>query len=454
MGLEQKYEVVERNQKWAEENGPLSEEVQRKLDYRFRLDWNYHSLTMEGNRFTRAETQSIMSGLVTVMQKTVQDVQEMIGHDEVVQNVVKMATQELPLSEKRIKALHKAIVFEEVAEKRSQIGQYKKDENFAYNYRNERSDFLASADVPDALHRLVDKVNAELELHRKKRTGVSHLLKTAFDFHADFLYIHPFHDGNGRLSRILLNIVLISAGFPPLVVKRDEREVYGRLLTDIQFYNSSREAYYEFMTDLVIRSQELLAKAIRGESLEEAGDIDMRMELLKRRMELMGKESEVQIEYSKDVFVDALNTWVKRLAEEINRLREKFLELFMEVRIQVVGQAGPFSSGKKYSIQSFTKDMIELVKVGDRNYDLVQPPIQIRLEYRALKHVKRAPFHLSIQLLVSFSQYEFSVGASIPRFPIVTRLYHQGLSDGEISEILAALGDHVLNEIEAYLGKK
>ena len=454
MGLEQKFEVVERNQKWAEENGPLSEEVQRKLDYRFRLDWNYHSLTMEGNRFTRAETQSIMSGLVTVMQKTVQDVQEMIGHDEVVQNVVKMATQELPLSEKRIKALHKAIVFEEKAEKRSQIGQYKKDENFAYNYRNERSDFLASADVPDALHRLVDKVNAELELHRKKRTGVSHLLKTAFDFHADFLYIHPFHDGNGRLSRILLNIVLISAGFPPLVVKRDEREVYGRLLTDIQFYNSSREAYYEFMTDLVIRSQELLAKAIRGESLEEAGDVDKRIELLKRRMKLMGKENEVQVKFSIEVFRDALNTWGRRLAEGIDGLSDKFLELFMEVNISVSG-LNPI--GRDYEpthIQSCTSYFLDSVNSVFFQLEDDQPIIEIYLDFRVLKQKRGTPLNIHFQLDISFNQYEFSVKTSIPGSKLATRLYHQGLSDAEISEILSALSDHALNQIEAYLGKK
>ncbi len=59
-------------------------------------------------------------------------------------------------------------------------------------------------------------------------------METAFDAHRDFVAIHPFRDGNGRAGRLLMNLVLLRAGYPPIAVRPEDRPAYIRALQDAQ----------------------------------------------------------------------------------------------------------------------------------------------------------------------------------------------------------------------------
>ena len=72
----------------------------------------------------------------------------MKGHDDVINNILNIGKGELNLSEKRIKDIHSCIMHEEDPDKKKRIGQWKKTQNYLYNYKNERFDFAAPADVP------------------------------------------------------------------------------------------------------------------------------------------------------------------------------------------------------------------------------------------------------------------------------------------------------------------
>ncbi|MBC7390495.1 MAG: Fic family protein, partial [Opitutaceae bacterium] len=193
----------------------FSEEVLKRVNYKFRLDWNFYSNAMEGNTLTEKETRSVMINNITLEGKPLKDVLEMKGHDEVITEILKIGKSEIRLSEKRIKEIHKAIMREDDPEQQKKIGIWKKENNYLYNYQNERFDFLPVDEVPEAMHNLHNWINAELDKVYNGKISQLEAVVLAFEFHIRYIAIHPFYDGNGRTARIFMNLLLISLGFPP-----------------------------------------------------------------------------------------------------------------------------------------------------------------------------------------------------------------------------------------------
>jgi Fic family protein len=269
MALKELIKKIDELQAQIQAHGKLDNETLKKINYKFRLDWNYNSNVMEGNSLTKLETRSVMINNITVEGKPLKDVLEMRGHDEVITNILKIGKAELNLSEKRILEIHKGIMYEDDPEKKKEIGVWKKDNNYLYNYKNERIDFIPHTEVKEKMHELINWLNTQKE-KIKSNVGAIHdspLLHPAvlaFEFHLRYVNIHPFYDGNGRTARIFTNLILIAYGYPPVIVKLEERERYYQYLADIQGYGGPPDLFYEFMGGLLVRSQEEVLKESNG----------------------------------------------------------------------------------------------------------------------------------------------------------------------------------------------
>lgn len=264
-----------------DELGKLPKEVLQKMNYKFRLDWNYYSNRMEGGTLTREETRSVMVGNITVDGKPMTDVMEMNGHDLVVREILKMGSGEVRISEKRIKDIHKAILQEtEDVDRNRQIGNWKLTPNEIINYKGEKISFTAPADVADEMHALLNKTNAQLDAYFAGKKEAQHPLIIAADFHLGFVTIHPFFDGNGRTARILMNLILIACGYPPIIITDTEKLAYYQYLADIQAYGGDKELMYAQMAGLEMRSLMLVLKAAKGEDIEEEDDLDKEINLI------------------------------------------------------------------------------------------------------------------------------------------------------------------------------
>ena len=268
MSFEDKLQRINELQETINNYGKLPEEVLKKINYKFRLEWNYTSNSMEGNSLTLSETRSVMIGNITVAGKPIKDILEIKKHDDVISDIIKSGKGELSISEKRIKDIHAGIMYEEDPEKRKMIGKWKTSNNYLYNYKNEQIYFVAPADVPERMHQLVNRLNTEQGKILRASSDAPHPAMVAFHFHIDYVTIHPFYDGNGRTSRILTNLILIAYGFPPIYIKERERNAYYQYLADIQGYGGSPDVFYEYMADLLIRSQQLVLDAIEGREFE------------------------------------------------------------------------------------------------------------------------------------------------------------------------------------------
>ena len=292
MSLETTLSKIDSLHREIASHGDLPMDTLRRIQYRFRLDWNYHSNTMEGNTLTREETRSIMIGNVTVHGKPVRDVLEMRGHDETIHEILRMGKGEVRLSKKRIQEIHKAIMHEDDPEKRNLIGSWKKNDNHVINHRQEKFDFTSWADVDEEVLKLVNWVNAELDKVKAKKGDALHPAIISFRFHLRYLTIHPFYDGNGRTARILMNLLLISQGFPPVIITKEEKGTYGSYLAEVQAYGAPEDVYLQHMCGLLIRSQETVLRGIKGEPEEDADLLDK--ELYQFKLKFAGTDNDVE----------------------------------------------------------------------------------------------------------------------------------------------------------------
>ncbi len=273
--------------------GDFPVEIKKKLQYKFRLDWNYYSNSMEGNTLTKAETRDVMIGVLNVAGKPLKDVLEMKGHNDVVEQIMRMGKGEMRLSEKRIKDIHAGIMHEDAENKKDEIGQWKKHPNHIINYKSEKFNFAAPNEVADKVHELLNWLNAELDKIDAGKKGAPHPLDVIFKFHLEYLTIHPFQDGNGRTARILTNLLLISFDYPPLIIRREEKDAYYNYLGDIQGYGGKPDLLFAYMGKLVLRSQQMVLDALEGKEIEEPEDVEKEIALWKKEQELKKQSKEI-----------------------------------------------------------------------------------------------------------------------------------------------------------------
>lgn len=288
--LDKRNEIDSLQQK-IDSYGELSADVKKKINYKFRLDWNYYSNSMEGNTLTMEETRSVMVGNLTVGGKPIKDVLEMKGHDEVIAEILKIGKGETRLSEARIREIHKGIMHEEDEAKKKKIGGWKTAPNHVINYKGEKFDFVLPEDVPERMHELLNRTNAAIDAIQQKKKPASsadrdapHPVDVALQFHLAYVLIHPFYDGNGRTARILTNLLLISFGYPPFWVKTNERSIYNQYIADIQGYGGKTDLFFDFAGGLILRSQQLVLDAIEGKDIEEENDLDKEIILFKKSL--------------------------------------------------------------------------------------------------------------------------------------------------------------------------
>ncbi len=334
MSYTDKLKKIDTLQEKINSHGEFTSEMKKKINYRFRLDWNYYSNSMEGNTLTKDDTRNLMVDKITVGGKPIKDVMEMQGHDNIISEIIKIGKGNARLSEKRIKEIHKGIMHEVDEVKKKKIGIWKTEPNHIINYKGERFDFTAPTDVADEMHKLLNDTNAAIDAIVSKKKNAPHPVDLALQFHLKYITIHPFYDGNGRTGRILSNLLLISLGYPPFVIKTEERDSYYHYIGDVQCYNGDQHLLFDFIADLVIRSQKLVLNAIEGKDISGPEDFDKEIEMLKRmqkpKKEIIKKSNKVMQKILKDVYFPLLSESDKNLSKLNKLFKEQSWTYFEE----------------------------------------------------------------------------------------------------------------------------
>jgi len=420
-------------------HGKLTSEQLKKVNYKFRLEWNYNSNSMEGNTLTIEETRSVMVGNIMVDKKPYKDIAEMKGHDEVISDILKIGKGELRLSEARIKQIHEAIMYEETDEEKAKIGKWKKANNYIYNYKGERYDFVDSEVVPDKIHDLLNHTNAAIDAIENKSKNAPHPLDVAFNFHLEYVNIHPFYDGNGRTARILTNLILIALGYPPFWITEPQRAPYSNYLGDIQGYGGDPNLFNNFLAELVLRSQQLIIDVIEGRDIEADDDLDKEIAIWKRQLE---KKDEL-VSLSHDSILNIYKSSLKPLFISTLESISQFDDLFNRKTIY-----------NHINSESFQVSMTEKF---DSKFDIssnvnsVEPISSLKLyvSFNGFKNNGLNIFNTHLELNIRFEEYKYFIYENDYNKVIITKLYSEVLSIEEIKHIVKTMKSKVFDYIKA-----
>ena len=266
---------------------PMSPENQRRWDKKVRLEFNYNSNHIEGNTLTYGETELLLFFDETHGSHPMREYEEMKAHDVAFQKIKEWAADtETPLTEQDIKNLNQIILVQpfwkdaitpdgQPTRRQITVGNYKTQPNSVRLPNGELFEYTAPQEVPIQMQAL-------MEWYRDEQTAL-HPVTLAAMFHYKFVRIHPFDDGNGRVSRLLMNYVLLAHKLPPVVIKSSDKQNYlhALRLADTGQY----EAFIRYIAEQVVSSLEMAIKAAKGESIEEPDDLDKEIALLTRQLQ-------------------------------------------------------------------------------------------------------------------------------------------------------------------------
>ncbi len=200
--------IIDAKKKELDTKRPLTEGETARLNEEFVVEYTYNSNAIEGNALTLRETDLVLRGL-TIDKKPLKDHMEAIGHKEAFDYVKELIKGNIPLSENIIKRIH----FLVLADKKDDRGVY----------RRIPMRIMGAAHEPVQPYLIQPKME---QLLIDFENSNEHIVTKLARFHIEFEAIHPFIDGNGRTGRLLVNLELMKAGYPPIDIRYMDRLAY------------------------------------------------------------------------------------------------------------------------------------------------------------------------------------------------------------------------------------
>ena len=238
--------LTEKKQK-IDNHRPLPSELTKNLEDWFRVELTYTSNAIEGNTLSRQETALVVEKGITVDGKTVKDHLEAINHAQALEFIKTLVNKKRgDVTQADILDLHRSILT-------------KIDDANAGRYRAVAVRIAGSRVIlPNALKvpELMDEYTVWLHT-----SNTDHPVTIAADAHFKFVSIHPFVDGNGRCGRLLMNLLLLQAGYPPAFIRKEDRKRYITSIEQAQL-GGSLDEYYKLMYEAVERSLDIYLEAL------------------------------------------------------------------------------------------------------------------------------------------------------------------------------------------------
>jgi Fic family protein len=189
---------------------PFSDHVVKQLKDYYRIGLTYSSNAIEGNTLTESETKVIIEDGLTIGGKSLREHVEAIGLAKAYDHIYSLMDN--PISEVDVLHLHR-LFFRQI------------DAENAGKYR-QKNVIITGTDYMPPDYREVPVLMAKHIENLNRGAKYEHPLERAIDLHAEFESIHPFIDGNGRIGRLLLNILTMRSGYCPVIIPPIRRADY------------------------------------------------------------------------------------------------------------------------------------------------------------------------------------------------------------------------------------
>ena len=230
------FEIIDDLKNKLDQHRPLAPAIVKNLQEDLIVRWTYHSNAIEGNTLTLLETKVVLEG-ITVGGKALREHFEAINHRNAIYYVEDIIKKEESFSEWQIRNIHQLIL------------KNIDDEN-AGRYRQQNVLISGATTNPPDYTLLNDKMAQFIDWYNTEAFNL-HSVERAAKVHADFVGVHPFVDGNGRTSRLLMNLELMKAGYPPSVITVENRLAYYEALDQWMAYGNT-EPFINLIAGVVL----------------------------------------------------------------------------------------------------------------------------------------------------------------------------------------------------------
>lgn len=208
------FDEVDSLKKELDSKRPISKETLKSLRESINLEWTYNSNGIEGNTLTLRETQVVLEG-ITVGGKSIKEHLEAINHEKAIVYLDDLVKDKNPITEWNIKNIHQ-LILKDIDDENA--GKYRKENVTIKGAVHIPTDYIK---IPELMERLILTYETWNEYHP--------IIQAAL-LHGELVKIHPFVDGNGRTSRLLMNLDLMNSGYNPVIIKKESRLKYYEAL--------------------------------------------------------------------------------------------------------------------------------------------------------------------------------------------------------------------------------
>ncbi|HPS86340.1 MAG TPA: Fic family protein [Spirochaetota bacterium] len=216
---------------------PLSRETVLSLKEYYKIGLTWSSNAMEGNTLTESETKVVLEDGLTIGGKPLRDHLEAQGHAEAFDHMLGLVNKS-SISEEDIFALHR-LFYRKIDE--DNAGVYRKSQVFISGSRH-------PLPVPDKVPQLMNDMIKKIASYRNSE----HPVIAAAKAHLDFVFIHPFIDGNGRVARLLMNLILLQHGYNIALISPVIRAEY---ISSIEAAHENSESFINLICRSVYETE-------------------------------------------------------------------------------------------------------------------------------------------------------------------------------------------------------
>ena len=406
---------------------PLKADDQARLDKKFMLEFNYNSNHIEGNTLTYGQTEFLLLFGQAIDNANMRDLEEMKASNVCLNMVKEEALDpEHHLTEYFIRTLHKTLLREDYSYQHMtpdgkirtytiHAGVYKTRPNSVITRTGERFEYASPEETPALMADLLQWYN------ETEKEGDLSPIELAALFHYRYIRIHPFEDGNGRISRLIVNYILARKGFPIIVVKSADKNNYLRALNMCDLNTGpipsdgahatidQARPLVSYLSQCLEQSLTICIKAAKGESIEDPDDFAKELGLIER-----SARKEMQVNTKIDLIQDKINVFNcfhRALASNLFTALEPVRVFFSVVTISycISKQKKGLSIGDFFNLNAdvpLTKDLptdhLEIIK--DAQSILLHITFEgVKVEY----NLKEIRIHLDADVLFDLQSYTF-----------------------------------------------
>lgn len=203
------------------------EETKNKITDEIKTIWTHSSTALEGNTLSLGETKKVIAGL-TISGHTLVEHREIFNHVRALDLILDQVENHIPIDLCFLNKLNFAVQNQQVIDSQNPVGRLKNSINGVRTVKNSKlnwTEFSSPELTPHFLAQWIELIN------KSKVETPEEAIDTFSKLHIAFTCIHPYSDGNGRMARLLSNIPLLRAGFPPILIDNKQREEYIQVLS-------------------------------------------------------------------------------------------------------------------------------------------------------------------------------------------------------------------------------